>query len=277
MGRLHAQKIKASDEAVLLAVVDPNPDTSLDLPWVADHPAEVDFAVIACPSAAHVREAKRYLERGIPCLVEKPVATSVKEGDLLRGYRQLSINHLERYNPAVRACGAGEELGYFKSTRLGVLSKRSRDVDVVLDLMVHDLDLLLRWTKSPVREVRSVGVSLMGDGLDVVEAWIETESGCVASLTASRVSQKKERSIRVVDQQNYWSLDLLTHQARRTGWSEGGPLGVEVVPVKKEDAITALHKSFFTAVRGEGEFPVPVEEALAAVALAERVRSAVVS
>ena len=280
MGRLHGRRLAEREDAALVAVIDPAPPLDGDTtPREADLRAldglgPLDFAIVAAPSSAHGALARALLDRGLAVLVEKPLTPTAAEAEALVGEARLSVSHLERYNPALRALPAGGAPRYLRAERLAPPHSRGLDVDVILDLMIHDLDLAL-WLGggAPVRALQAVGVSVRGGGLDIAEAWIELEGGFTATLTASRVSRAAARRLRVVNDGEYFSLDLLGRRAERVPWGEGDLVG-HAVDVPPGDNITALHDAFFAAVRGEAPFPVPAAEGARAVALAERVAAA---
>jgi predicted dehydrogenase len=280
MGRLHGKRLLERQDAELVAVIDPvSPPDHAGVPW---HPTldalsafgPLDFAIVAAPSTAHAPLAQALLERGLAVLVEKPLAPTAAACEALVGEARLSVSHLERFNPALLALPRGATPRYLRAERLAPPRSRGLDVDVILDLMIHDIDLAL-WLGggAPVRALQAVGVSVRGGGLDIAEAWIELEGGFTATLTASRVSRAAARRLRVVNDGEYFSLDLNARRAERVPWGEGD-LDAQPVVVPPGDSITGLHDAFFAAVRGEAPFPVPAIEGARAVALAERVAAA---
>lgn len=173
----------------------------------------VDLAVVAVPTVDHLDVAERLIEAGVDVLVEKPIAVDLAQADAMiataaaRGV-VLAVGHVEFYNPAVQellASGRGPR--FVEVERMSPFSPRSLDVDVVLDLMIHDLQILHALDPSPVREVRAVGIDVTSDRVDIADARIELESGCVANLTASRVSAERVRQLRVFFADRYHSLD----------------------------------------------------------------------
>ncbi len=272
MGTFHARKLSARADVELLGVIEPDGRRG-EFPRI-ELPEALDFAVVATPTAAHVETALPLLERGVPCIVEKPLAPSADAARVLAAYPHVSVNHVERYNPALAALPADVAPRYLRAERIGAFAGRGADVDVVLDLMIHDLDLVLHLTGGAVTELRAVGVAVVTDGVDIAEAWIETSTGCVATLTASRVSRAPRRVLRVVGDEAYWTLDLGARQAARVDW-RAGELEATPEPVTPGDALEALHRDFLAAVRGERPFPVPGTEALRAVEAAEQVAAAI--
>jgi predicted dehydrogenase len=173
--------------------------------------AEVDAMVVAVPTVAHAEVGCPLLERGIHLLVEKPMASTLEEADRLlaaAGDRLLAVGHVEFYNPAVQALlKVGAPVRYASVERLARFTPRSLDVDVVLDLMIHDLQIVHALDESPVREIRATGVEVLSPRVDIANARVELESGCVVNLTASRVSAEKVRQLRVFFTDHYYSLD----------------------------------------------------------------------
>ena len=174
---------------------------------------KLDAASVAVPTVHHSAVAGELLAAGVDCLVEKPLAASLAEADELIGLarrhgRVLQPGHLERFNPAVLAIEP--ELTrpmFFEAHRLSVFTPRSLDVDVVLDLMIHDLDIVLTFAASPVREVRAVGLPILSAKVDIANVRVEFESGCVANFTASRVSTERVRKLRFFEPRQYVSID----------------------------------------------------------------------
>ncbi len=173
----------------------------------------LDAASVAVPTVFHHAVASELLRGGVDCLVEKPIAASLHEADdLIRiasiNGRVLQVGHLERFNPAVIAAEAGlVRPMFFEAHRLSVFTPRSLDVDVVLDLMIHDLDIVLTFAESPVKEVRAVGLPVLSAKVDIANVRVEFDSGCVANFTASRVSTERVRKLRYFEPRRYVSID----------------------------------------------------------------------
>jgi predicted dehydrogenase len=173
----------------------------------------LDAATVAVPTVHHHVVASQLLDAGVDLLVEKPLAASLSEADDLlsraeKGKRILQPGHLERFNPAVLAIEPKlRRPMFFEAHRLSVFTPRSLDVDVVLDLMIHDLDIVLTFAKSPVREVRAVGLPILSSKVDIANVRVEFESGCVANFTASRVSTERVRKLRFFEPRQYVSID----------------------------------------------------------------------
>jgi len=220
LGRHHVRILADLPQAELVGIRDLRAEVARDL--AAAHgttvfesldalAAEIEAAVVAVPTVDHLAVAGRLLDRGIHVLVEKPLAPTLEQADELlarAGDRVLAVGHVEFYNPAVQALlTVGGRAGYIEVQRLAAFTPRSLDVDVVLDLMIHDLQILHAIDPSPVREVRATGVRVLTERPDIANVRLELESGCVANLTASRVSSDRVRKLRVFLHQSYYSLD----------------------------------------------------------------------
>ena len=174
---------------------------------------KLDAATVAVPTVHHHAVASQLLDAGLDLLVEKPLAASLAEADDLiarteRGQRILQPGHLERFNPAVLAIQPQlRRPMFFESHRLSIFTPRALDVDVVLDLMIHDLDIVLTFAGAPVREVRAVGLPILSPKVDIANVRVEFESGCVANFTASRVSTERVRKLRFFEPRQYVSID----------------------------------------------------------------------
>jgi predicted dehydrogenase len=175
--------------------------------------SEVQAASVAVPTVLHLEAARALMEAGVDVLIEKPMAATLGEADELIGLasehkRVVQVGHLERFNPAVRATlPLINRPMFFEVHRLSVFSPRALDVDVVLDLMIHDLDVVLTFVKSKVKEIRAVGLPILSDKVDIANVRIEFESGCVANFTASRVSTERVRKLRFFQAGQYISID----------------------------------------------------------------------
>jgi len=252
------------------------------------------------PTVAHKAVAQQLIEHGTACLVEKPLAqdaaTAHEMVELSRRHNVLlQVGHTERFNPAVRAIKDWDILPRFiECDRVSPMTFRSVDVGVVFDMMIHDLDIVLKLAGRPVKAVHACGVSLLSEHEDVADARIEFEGGCVAKMTASRLAMKTERKLRVFSEAGYISLDYATKSGRairRTGNIEqlleireqiarGADLSeldyadivaMEELVVDDEEPLRAELTNFLEAVRGEELPEVDAEAGLAAVHLAEQV------
>ncbi len=264
MGHHHARVLRARTD-VDLRVVDP--PKGLDAPARLD----ADFAVVATPTATHLEVARPLLAAGIPTLVEKPLAHTLAAAAELAASPLCCVGHTERFNPALDSLW-GVAPRWVQAERLTPFHGRGLDMDVLDDLMVHDSDLALALLGPEIRDVRGSGVGVVTGGLDVVEARLEMGSG-VATLTASRVSRRASRTLRIVSDRGYWSVDLQARTVLRVRWGQRELTG-EPVAVAAEDALERELDAFLAFVRQERAFVVPGPAGLAAQQLVHRVREA---
>lgn len=223
LGRQHVRVLSEQPNVELVGIVDKNPTTAQkvakEFSTIAypNHEVllgKVSAVILAVPTQNHAAIGCEFLNHGTDLLVEKPIASSLSEAERLiqtacQHSRILQVGHLERFNPAVIETRKILTAPlFFEVHRLGVFSPRSLDVDVVLDLMIHDLDLVLEFSKSSVKQLHAVGLPILSDKVDIANARIEFLSGCVANLTASRVSTEKVRKLRFFQPNQYVSLDF---------------------------------------------------------------------
>jgi predicted dehydrogenase len=301
LGRHHARHLAASPSAVLVGVHDIDPVQGRAVaddcgtrffPDADDLLAAVEAVTVAVPTPAHADVGLRAIERDRAVLMEKPLAASLAEADALvaastrRGV-PLQVGHVERYNRAVRAAGPFlEDPRYLESDRLAPFQSRGTDVAVVLDLMIHDLDLILHLTGgAPVSDVRASGIAVLSPHVDMANARVEFATGAVANVTASRVARERVRHLRIFQPNGYISLDLGAGEGKfmrlREGWREAGgnslPEIVEqiVLDAPVADALALELESFIRAVRGQPGPVVSGAEGRAALALALTVTEAI--
>ncbi len=223
LGRFHAQKYAALESSDLVAIAEINREQGervadeLNTRWVEDYTTlvgEVDAVSIVVPTQLHHEVASFFLDHGIHVLLEKPITVTVEQAEDLieRGRRNsalLQVGHLERFNPAVQALSSVlEEPLFIESHRLAPFNPRGADVSVILDLMIHDIDIIQDLVDSPIRRISPIGVPVLTDETDISNARVEFENGCVANVTASRVSTKSERKMRVFQQNAYIVVDF---------------------------------------------------------------------
>jgi predicted dehydrogenase len=294
LGAFHAEKYAAHDGVELVAVVDTSPERArtigerLGVRWFADHRAlvgAVDCASVATPTPTHAAIAGDLLAGGIDVLVEKPFTRTVEEGRALldaaaRGGRVLQVGHLERFNPAFRAVAdAIDGPRFIESQRLASFGPRGIDVDVILDLMIHDIDLVLSMVRSPVRSVDAVGIPVLTAAVDIADVRLRFANGCVANITASRVSPKRERKLRIFQPDAYFSIDFDQRQvrlARRRRTPAGdATVDFEERVVEEGDALRAEIAAFVHAVRARDTPPVSGWDGLRALEIAEVIRQSV--
>ena len=270
LGRFHALKYRELPQVDLVAVVDVRPQRAQDVAREAGAQAlvhhrelmgRVDVATVAVPTTEHCRVARDLLQGGVHVLVEKPIAATMEEAQLLveTAERQgtiLQVGHLERFNPTVQALRKKlKDPLFLECHRISPYPGRGVDVDVVLDLMIHDIDLLLDFLQSEPVQVDAVGVPVLTPRYDIVNARLRFATGCVANVTASRVSAKSLRKIRVFQSDAYLSVDfgkreLMEYRripAERAG--EGPRIHAERLQVEEKDVLLEEVRSFVEAVR----------------------------
>jgi predicted dehydrogenase len=248
---------------------------------------EVQAASVVVPTSEHLKAALALMERGIDVLIEKPLASSLLEVDELiriareRG-RVAQVGHLERFNPAVRATeGLITRPMFFEVHRLSVFTPRSLDVDVVLDLMIHDLDVVLAFVNSPVKEIRAVGLPILSGKVDIANVRIEFESGCVANFTASRVSTERVRKLRFFQPAQYISVDygrqdVMVFAVGQDGQPSANPqIKVNKPQVAAEEPLRAEILSFLHAVRLRSQPKVSLDDGRRALAVALEILGAI--
>ncbi|MHB1699583.1 MAG: Gfo/Idh/MocA family protein [Acidobacteriaceae bacterium] len=247
----------------------------------------LDAASVCVPTVHHARTASVLLSAGVDILVEKPFVSTVEEADALislaeANRRVLQIGHLERFNPAVTAVAAHlNQPMFFEAHRLSVFTPRSLDVDVILDLMIHDLDVVLSFVDSPVREVRAVGLPVLSGKVDIANVRVEFQSGCVANFTASRVSTERVRKLRFFQPHQYISIDYARQDALLidvSGAASTHPstgLGVGRIPVTAGEPLRLEIESFLACVRTRATPRVTAQQGRAALALALEINCAI--
>lgn len=223
LGKWHAEKYAASPSCELLAIVDSNFEVAAqiaqkhDVQAYADYRdilSQVDAISLVVPTRLHYKIAREILEAKIHCLVEKPITETVEEAsELIRIARQnnliLGVGHIERFNSVMMGIEEIlEEPQFIESIRLAPFTLRATDVSVILDLMIHDIDLILDIVHRPIRHISASGISVLSDNIDIANARIEFDNHCVANVTASRISQKRERKLRIFQKDTYISADL---------------------------------------------------------------------
>jgi predicted dehydrogenase len=252
MGRYHAEKLARVPGVELAALVDPDPARAK----ISDYRevlGEVQAAVVAVPTHLHHEVAKACLERGLHVLVEKPIAATLEEADDLvslarRAKRVLQVGHVQRYSPAFQALARRVDRAlYIDAERLAGFKQRGAEVDVILDLMIHDLDLALSLARSQPSAVSACGFHVLTNDIDIASARIEFENGCVADLTASRVSQAVVRKFRVFQPGLYVSADLQGGKLRYVRQA-GGEIQENEETHAGGDALAAQAESFVLAI-----------------------------
>ena len=293
LGQHHARILSAMDGVELVGVVDTKPGRAQEI--AAKHSTtaftdtsslagRVDAVSIATPTSTHVDIALPFVEAGVPVLVEKPLSRSLEDADRLldaaarRGVT-VAIGHTERFNPAVaKALPLLSEPRFVEIHRLGTFPERSLDIDVIFDLMIHDLDLLLAMARSEVVSIEAVGVNVLTPRVDIANARLRFASGCIANVTASRISRDRVRKARFFQKDSYVSIDyaaqevdvyrLVPRNGRPT--IEGGRL-----EVTNEEPLKRELEDFVNAVRTKRRPGVTGSEGRDALELATRVADAI--
>ena len=262
LGKFHAQKYSMIENCELIALADPSPKNALALSkeLKCDYFKNykeilkyVDVVSIAAPTSLHYEITSEVLKSGVSVLLEKPITSCVKEAKLLdklatENKLLLQIGHLERFNPAMlefkaitneEQCFSGEKLipNFIEAIRIAPFKLRATDVDVIIDLMIHDIDLILEMVNSPISQIFAKGTKVLSKTIDIANARIEFLNGCVANLTSSRISEKTERKMRVFTKKTYYSINFQDKQLRSTHLKESN-VSSKIDP----EFITKTHK-----------------------------------
>jgi predicted dehydrogenase len=260
-GKNHVRVVRENARAELSYVVDADTIRAAEhagrTPITADYRdiiGKVDAAIVAVPTLKHAEIGCALMEAGIDVLVEKPIAPTVEQADRLvetaeRHGRILQVGHLERFNPAVIALERMSTVPlFFEIHRMSVFTLRSLDVDVVLDLMIHDLDIVLALAEAPLKEIRAAGISVLSPKVDIANVRLEFEDGCIANLTASRVSTEKVRKLRLFQPRQYISVDYAKQAA--AAFTVGGPegIGFEQIPIQAGEPLKLQFDAFIDSV-----------------------------
>src|SRR5437764_5364133 len=305
--RVYRQLQQESAGIDFVAVVDNNPQRApsiaaefgtQSIASIGDLRGKIEAASVAVPTSHHLSVARELMQSGADVLIEKPVASTLAEADELidiasKTGRIAQVGHLERFNPAVMATvELVTKPMFFEVHRLSVFTPRSLDVDVIMDLMIHDLDIVLSLVKSPVREIRAVGLPVISDKVDIANVRVEFQSGCVANFTASRVSTEKVRKLRFFQPHEYISIDygrqdvisirVDAHAAAallrgEVPVSPGPAPGIAVNKPKVEtrEPLRTEIEAFLAAVRSRTTPQVSLADGRAALALALEINEAI--
>lgn len=296
LGRFHAQKYASLPGSELVAVVDADDATvrtvaeEVGATRTTDYRdllGKVDAVSIAVPTPLHFKIARDFLMSGAHVLVEKPITTTIEEARTLielarRGRKILQVGHLERFNPAIVALTDVLRTPRFvESHRLAPFKQRGTDVSVVLDLMIHDIDLIQELVGAPPEHIDAVGASVFSGDIDIANARLKFAGGCVANTTASRVSLKQERKIRIFQDDAYLSVDLQQKILTIVRRKEAGPLEspaqvtIEERSFDQGDALRAEIESFLSVIRTGGTPVVTGEDGLQALQTATQIAAMV--
>jgi predicted dehydrogenase len=285
-GRNHLRVIQHSEHAELAGVFDLDPakadaaSATHQCPKFTDLEAlagKADGAVVATPTVAHSPVGCKLMEMGLDVLIEKPIADTVEAGRKLvetaaRCGRILQVGHLERFNPAVIALtkALGTPL-FFEIHRMSEFSPRSLDIDVVLDLMIHDIDIVLSLTKQAPEEIRAAGIRILSEKVDIANVRLQFPSGCVANMTASRVSTERIRKLRLFQPHEYISLDYSRQEAMR--FRVKPPMAIDFAPLvsAKDEPLKLELENFFESVATRQQPIVTGDQGLAALEVAQAI------
>jgi len=285
-GRHHLRVLSQSLNATLVGVVDADPERAavaaaehncLTFATLGELQGNVDAAVVAVPTSLHAEVGCELLESGIDVLVEKPIAADLTSARRLvdtaaEHERILQIGHLERFNPAVAALKKITTVPlFFEIHRLSLFSPRSLDVDVVLDLMIHDLDIVLNLAGGMPEEIRAAGICILSDKVDIANVRLSFPGGCIANLTASRVSTERVRKLRLFQPHQYISLDYQKQDAVAFTVSGNQQIGFQPLAVTKEEPLRLEVESFLEAVATRRSPLVPGEDGLRALEVARAI------
>jgi len=262
-GKNHVRVVRQSDRAELVAVVDANAVRAAEvaaangcvaLDNLSELAGKVDAAIVAVPTSAHADVGCSLLEAGIDVLVEKPMAPDLAAADRLiqaaESHRRiLQVGHLERFNPAVIALERIARLPlFFEIHRLSVFSPRSLDIDVVLDLMIHDIDILLSLVPGKIEEIRAAGISILTPKVDIANVRLQFKGGCVANITASRVSTDRVRKLRLFQPNQYISVDYGRQDVAVFSVGENRQISFQQLTVDKAEPLALQFEAFLNSV-----------------------------
>jgi len=282
-GRNHIRVIHQSEHAELAGVLEPNPERADEARKTYDCRIfssldelmrNADAAVVATPTVSHAEIGCALMEQGLDVLIEKPIAHTVDAGRALvksaaRNERILQVGHLERFNPAVIALKpAITKPLFFEVHRMSEFSPRSLDVDVVLDLMIHDIDIVLSLTGESPDDIRAAGIRILSQKVDIANVRLQFPSGCIANLTASRVSTERVRKLRLFQPHEYISLDYSRQDAVR--FRVKPPMAIDFAPLNapKDEPLRLELENFFSSIASRTAPEVTGEQALAALEVA---------
>ncbi|HOF57015.1 MAG TPA: Gfo/Idh/MocA family oxidoreductase [Syntrophorhabdaceae bacterium] len=287
MGRIHLGKLIELEDVEVLGVVDVDRN-ALDnvyknhrLPIYEDYKNIsdiIDGVVISSPTESHYEMAKYFLERGVHVFIEKPITTEIAQGKELVEISDklnlvLQIGLLERFNPAIKEAMKHIERPLFiEARRMSSFTGRSTDIDVVLDMMIHDIDLTLSVVKDDVYEIQAYGMPFVSDKLDMASAWIKFSSGCTACITASRVSVNRERSFAIYESKKRYFVDLLSGRLTGTVIGYGGGVDTFEYEADKVDSVKEELLEFISSISGGKKPRISGKEGVNALVIAEKIK-----
>jgi predicted dehydrogenase len=282
LGMQHARILSYLEEAELKGVADVDFKKAVEIgnrhgvgyfQNYEDMLDEIDAAIVSTPTSEHFLISMNLLRQGKSVLVEKPITETVEQGEQLVEQAQkngliLQVGHLERFNPAVEAVeNIIREPKFIEVQRLGSFSARSLDIDVILDLMIHDLDIIMAMIKDEVSIIRATGIHVLSEKIDIANARLEFKAGCVATLTASRVHQGKVRKLRIFEPTVYYSIDYIDQEVKVFPLN-GRQTDIKTLRIQKEEPLKKELRNFLESVQTGKTSKVSGEEALRALRLA---------
>ncbi len=291
LGRFHAFKYAAMEDVDFLGVVDVDRQRAESVAREVGTRAyteykglldELDAVSIAVPTTAHAAVSIPFLERGIAVLLEKPISASLDEARSIidaasKGNAKLQIGHLERFNPALVSLSDDIKKPMFiEAHRISPFKERGTDVDAILDIMIHDIDIILSLVPSKISSVEAVGVPVLTDSVDIANARIRFESGCIANITASRVSADTMRKIRMFQSNSYISIDFAKASVDVFSLDENRQIKHTHLSMSESDALAAEIRAFIDAVKGISPIKVDGEAGLKAVEVAYNIKNSMI-
>lgn len=291
LGRFHAQKYASMVDVELAGVVDTDRARAEHVAHevetaaytsVDDIPGRLDAVSIAVPTSCHAAVAVAMLEKGVSALVEKPIASNLEEARaIIEASRKsgalLQIGHLERFNPALLELRESiTQPMFIEAHRISPYKTRGTDVDVILDIMIHDIDIILSLVNAPVISLEAVGVPVLTDSADITNARLRFSTGCIANITASRVSADVMRKIRIFQPDSYISIDFAKSSVDVFTLSKLKEISHRHIVMSESDALAAEIRSFMDAVRHRNQVVVDGEAGLKALEMAYAIKNALV-
>ena len=291
MGGNHLRVLRSIPQCRVTCAADVNRDNlnnacqGLDIEKITDYRqalAHVDAVMVSTPTKEHFNVCRFFLENGKHVLVEKPICITLAEADQLisisdKNKLVLAVGHLERFNPAVEYINhLVKKPRFIDIQRLGSFSPRSLDIDVILDLMIHDLDIILQWDRSGIKEIRACGIAVISRQIDIANVRLEFKSGLVANLTASRVSQDKTRKLRIFQKDLYISADYIERSVKMIQL-QNGQIRESIPQIPNIEPLYNLWQNFIKTIAGGGNYNVTGRDGRAALQLALDISAAIVT
>jgi len=286
MGKNHLRVVDAIDDLELVVAMDKSSETLDDISDLypniktcsdyKDLTSLVDAVMVSTPTVFHYEIAKYFLENGKDVIIEKPIAETVEQAEELtkladKNKLTLAVGHLERFNPAVEYVeNLVKEPLFIEIQRLGSFSLRSLDIDVIMDLMIHDLDIVLHWDNSGIKQINASGIPIISKKTDIANVRLEFNSGLVANITASRVSQKKTRKLRIFQKNGYFSVDYQKKRVKNYG-IDNGEIYENIPEIDDVEPLKNLWNNFYKTVRTGKNYNVTASDATKALKLAKEI------